>query len=97
MITVEAKQDRMGNVEVWPMSLKWRHAFTECVRANGGGESNTAFFQEGMGAEEFIAQDVPARYRSHLRKGYAVRFRVDPWTVGHWYGYDAHTVAENGL
>lgn len=30
-----------------------------------------------------------------VEQGWTVQVKADPWEVGHWYGYDAHTVAEN--
>jgi hypothetical protein len=93
VITVEIKTDSMGNVHVAPMAARWRDKFRAIVRENGGGDSPTAFIQEGMGATEFLAE-LPARHRRDIERGYMVRLRVDPWIVGHWYGYDAHTAAE---
>ena len=94
MITVEARMDRMGNIEVAPVSAQWRDKFCAIVQENGGGNARTAFFQEGTGAGDFLENDCPPRKRGELKRGYTVRFRADPWVVGHWYGYDAYTAAE---
>lgn len=97
---VIAWQDRMGNVYARPVSDRAARKFARRVAKNGGPsfatqerDGFTAFFQEGMGAAEFLDDCTPAQRRD-IENGYTVRFRADPWIVGHWYGYDAHTVAE---
>jgi hypothetical protein len=94
MILVEAKQDRCGNIHVAPCAAKWRDKFRAVVRENGGGNNSSAFFQEGGPASEWLENDCPPAKRRELEQGYLIRFRADPWIVGHWYGYDAHTAAE---
>lgn len=93
-IVVEASMDRMGSITVRPKSDKWARRFRRVVVDNGGPDELTAFFQEGFGVTEFMENDVPKRYRQDLEQGWTVRWIVDPWVVGHWYGYDAHTAAE---
>lgn len=99
MILMCAHTDRMGNIFVAPVRRDWRAWFARIVRDNGGEAANplsdyeTAFFQEGGPAEEFMG-DIPKRAKLELRKGYTVRFRADLWIVGHWYGFGAHTAAE---
>lgn len=90
-IIVEVKQDNMGNITARPKSDRYAKAFGKAVDANGGCFDLCAFFQEGMSACEFI-ENVPKRYRRDLERGFSVCFKADPWEVGHWYGYDAHTV-----
>lgn len=92
-IIVEAHQDLMGNITVAPISAKWRKRFAQIVRENGGPHEDTAFFQDGGPAVEFL-ENMPARHRRDLESGRSVRFKADAWIVGHWYGYDAHTAAE---
>jgi hypothetical protein len=92
-ILVSARMDRMGNIIIRPVSDKWARRFARAVKSNGGGYHKDIFFQEGMGAEEFIGQDLPARYKRDIENGWIVRFLVDPWLVGMWYGYDACNVA----
>lgn len=88
--------DRMGSITVRPKSDKWAQRFARVVKDNGGSTDLelTAFFQEGLGAMEFIENDVPKRYRRDLEQWRTVRWIVAPWVVGHWYGWDAHTAAE---
>ena len=100
-ITVTAKMDRMGNILARPKQDKHARAFMRRAADNGGsrydprmgGDELAAFFNEGQAASEFFDGCTPAQ-RKDLESGWDINFRCDPWTVGHWYGYDAHTVAE---
>jgi len=93
-IKVEAEMDLMGNIVVKPSDIKYAEAFSEVRKSNGGGEDLDCFFQEGMGASEFLQESIPSDLRGYLENGGRVEFNVDPWIVGHWYGYDAHTLCE---
>jgi len=44
-----------------------------------------------------ITQYIPKRKASELEKGFTVRCRVDSWSALNLWGYDTHTLAENGL
>lgn len=90
-IQVRAKMDRMGNILVWPVGAAYAKAFVRVCNDNGGSCERKAFFQEGMGAQEFMENDVPRKYWRDLENGYEVTWMADPWVVGHWYGWDAHT------
>lgn len=95
-IKVKAKTDSMGNIIVAPTDPTWQHAFAKHVSEFTGHpveDETEAFFQEGGPAQEFIANDVPARYRGLLLDGWSIEFEADPWVVGHWYGYDAYLAA----
>ena len=100
-IVVTAKLDRMGNVLARPKQDKYARAFMRRAHENGGSRYTpdmwanelSAFFQEGQAASEFLDDCTPAQ-RKDLESGWDVSFRCDPWIVGHWYGYDAHTIAE---
>lgn len=95
-ILVSAKQDLIGNIKAGPVSPKYRDKFRGVIFENGGPKDYSwAFLQEGGPAESFL-ELVPKRYLNHFNAGYEVRWFVDPWIVGHWYGYDAHTVVESG-
>ena len=83
----------MGSIVVRPVSERVARVFEAVVKSNGGGDAAGVFLQ-GDAAEQFIEMDVPPRYRSDLREGYEVRWLASAWSVGHWYGYDAHKAAE---
>ena len=100
MIVIQAEMDGMGNITARPVSDVWAKLFCRTAAKNGGAafavwksDGFAAFMQNGNAAKEFLA-DRTAVQRRDLRAGWAVRFKADPWVVGHWYGYDAHTVAE---
>lgn len=91
-IKVKAKMDAMGNIIVAPTDPAWRNAFARCVSESTGRpveDETEAFFQDGAPAQEFIRNDVPKRLQGHLLDGWSIEFEIDPWVVGHWYGYDA--------
>jgi hypothetical protein len=93
-IVVEAREDNMGNIYVRPISDKWAMAFAEHVEEFTGHKDLEAFFQDGGPAIDFLENSIPKRLHSELGKGYAVRWKEDPWIVAHWYGYDAHAAIE---
>ncbi len=97
---VTAKMDHCGNITARPVSERAARKFARMVEKNGGAsfavqdrDHFTAFFQDGMGACEFL-EDCTPEQRRDLQAGWPIRFRADGWLVGHWYGYDAHTVFE---
>jgi len=94
MIRVEAEMDQMGNISVKPSDVKYARTFSEVRKSNGGGDGLDCFFQEGMGASEFLKEHIPQDLHEDLEQGWSIDFKVDPWVVGHWYGYDAHTACE---
>lgn len=78
---------------------KYHDKFAAVVRANGGGCGRTFGYRVAF---PYIAHnedlpEMPRRKRKALDDGYHVTILMDPWDVGHYYGYDAHTVAENGM
>jgi len=92
-IKVRVERDRMGNIKGRPVSERWAKRFEDVVRDNGGGNVDGFFLQEGDAADEFL-RDLPRRRAREISKGWPVVVMLDPWYVGHLYGYDAHTVAE---
>ncbi|WP_111748852.1 hypothetical protein [Salinisphaera orenii] len=99
LIRIKASMDRSGNVSATPVDPTWQQAFAAHVSSFTGrpvDDETEVFFQDGNSAHEFIHNDVPMRFRGMLSDGWTIEFDVDPWVVGHWYGYDAHTVAISG-
>ena len=92
-IIVEATPTACG-IEVIPLNHRWAQRFAKHVRGFTGHYDESVLFQDGGPLQEFLEMDVPPRHRRALERGHRVAFKVDPWTVGHWYGWDAHTVAE---
>ena len=94
-ILVTVEMDSMGNVTVQPVVERYAQAFQAVVKANGGPNEASAFIQEHNVNE--LRDDISADAWRALQGGYTVNCIMDPWTLGHYYGYDAHTVAENGM
>lgn len=91
---VTAEMDRMGSITVTPVNDRIRKRFAKHLhRYYSPHADGTAFFQEG--AQEFLA-DLRPDQRRDLEAGFKVTFRVDAWVFGHWLGWDAHTLAEQG-
>lgn len=95
-IKVVAEMDYEGNIEVSPKVERYAVKFASHVEQFTGHFDPNVFFQDGGPATEFLENYVPKRHRKDLNQGYTVCFLADPWIVGHWYGYDAHTIVENG-
>ena len=95
-IKVRVERDRMGNIKGRPVSERWAKRFEDVVRDNGGADSEgnvDGFFLQGYAADEFLL-DLPRRRAREISEGWPVVVMLDPWHVGHLYGYDAHTAAE---
>ena len=95
MILVEAKKDRIGGILIRPVNKEYAERFARAAELNGAGidEDHWAYIQDG---EAFKENSVPKRYHRDIQHGWDVRWRADPWEVGHYYGWDAHVIAENG-
>jgi hypothetical protein len=91
-IIVEASQDFLGSIIVEPVCEVYRLAYAAHMLEMTGRATFQAYIPE-HNAEQFIDEDCPKRHREDLRKGYSVRFRLDPWVFGHLLGYDAHEVS----
>lgn len=91
-ILVEAQLDYMGSVIARPVCDEYAKAYAKHVKEFTGNYELTAYFQEGMGAQQFIEYWVPEDKCEELNSGWSIEFVADPWDVGHWYGYDAYNV-----
>jgi hypothetical protein len=91
-IIVEVSQNRMGSIIVEPICESHRLAYAAHMREMTGRATFQADIPEHC-AGEFINEYCPKWHRAELRKGYSVRFRLDPWVFGHMLGYDAHEVS----
>lgn len=94
-IKIVAEMDRCGNIILSTKNKRYGKAFARIVKENGGPDEETAFFQQGFGASEFI-EDLTPRQRKDLENGWEITFLIDPWLAGHFWGYDAHTLVESG-
>ena len=92
-ILVQARMDRYGSLLVRPVKTSYAKKFAKVVKDYTGHLDLEIFIQN---PDEFLENDIPRRYIKDLENGYTIRFLADPWIVGHWYGYDAHCIVENG-
>ena len=77
---------------------KYHQLFKAVVLANGGGSGpRCKNVQEPYIQHAEDLPEMPRRQRRALDAGWDVTILMDPWEVGHYYGYDAHAVAENGM
>jgi hypothetical protein len=95
-ILVSAREDTMGDILLETVSEKYGKAFASRAKSNGAGHySPVAFIQQGIGDAEFLAELRPAQRRD-IEAGWRIRFKSNPWAIAHYWGYDAHTVVEDG-
>jgi len=92
-IIVKVWMDRMGNIFGEPVREDLQRKIARHMKAMTSHADKSFFLQEGMGAGEFMADCTP-RQRRDIEHGYEVRMRMDPWVMGHLYGWDAHTIFE---
>lgn len=92
-IKVRFSRDNMGCVTAYPINPLWQKAFALHIETLTGNHDYSAFFQGGT---DDLAGEIPSRQLKDLANGWDVTCLVDPWTFGHWLGWDAHTVAEKG-
>jgi hypothetical protein len=84
--------DRSGNITVKPVSPRIQRKYANHMQEMTGNRTWGAFFNDGAEASQLL-EEFPAKHRRELEKGWPVRFKVDPWTFGHWLGYDSHEVS----
>jgi len=88
MITVEFREYFSGYT-IHVISLKWHNRFKRRVIDNGGTcHERTVLALSCDDIGEYLSKSEI----DQVHRGWPVRKRMDPWIVGHLYGYDAHTV-----
>jgi len=93
-IKVDVFQNRFGDITGRPVRQDIRTRILDhLLEFEGPGAEDTFYFQGGMGAEEFLDSLSP-RQRRDIENGYTITILVDPWELGHWYGWDTHTLFE---
>jgi hypothetical protein len=91
---VKVAMDRTGCITLTPVSERWQKRFAVHLRKYYSPQADgTAFLQADYDVEAFLA-DLPADKAEGVRQGWTETIRMDPWTYGHYLGWDAHTVAE---
>lgn len=102
-IKVTFDMDRCGNVTAMPKRERYARIFCAVVAANGGPsykaaarDGFSAFFNAGQEVDELQEYFAPGEWKD-MEEGWSVTRIMDPWEVGHFYGYDAHVAAEAGF
>lgn len=93
-IKVEIRKDRMGNIIACPVRDDIRNKIRSHLQDFNVHSDGTAFFQEGGPAQEFLENELSKHAQREIAKGHTVTPVFDPWIVGHWYGWDTHTLFE---
>jgi len=94
-IRVKVFEDRMGNIQGFPIRKDIREKIVAHLNEMhpNNPQSSMFFFQEGNRSEDFKA-DLSPKLRHDIEHGWYVTLTIDPWIVGHWYGWDTHTIFE---
>ena len=92
-IRVKIFQDRMGNIIGYPIRQDIREKIINHLADFNIKSDGSFFLQEGMDAGlalEFISDRL---YRD-LLYGWDIYPIIDAWAIGHFYGWDTHTIFE---
>jgi hypothetical protein len=89
-IRVRVSLDRMGCLTLTPSERIQRQIVRLFESMGSIQPDGTAFIQQDTEVDSFIDEYVPARKRRDLREGWDVTITMDPWTFGHFVGYDFH-------
>ncbi len=97
---VEAERNTMGCFTVMPVNKRHLTKFARHMREWQGlppwrlllRDRGVAFLQREDDIELLFERYIPRRKHADARKGWPVRFRMDPWDYGHFLGFDAHEV-----
>jgi len=98
---VEAERNTMGCFTVMPVNKRHLIKFARHMREHHRGwpitslalsQRGVAFLQREDDIDLLFERYIPRRKHGDARKGWPVRFRMDPWDYGHFLGFDAHEV-----
>lgn len=102
-IKVTFDMDRCGNITAVPVCERYARIFCAVAAINGGPSFKTArrdgfsaFFNDGQETADLRDYFTSTEWKD-MEQGYSVTKILDPWEVGHFYGYDAHHAAEAGF
>lgn len=93
-VRVRVYEDHMGNVFGYPLKEDLQTQIATHMAEMTGLFDHRFFFQEGGPAEQFKDENLSKRQRTEIEHGQACYINVDPWILGHFYGYDTHTLFE---
>ena len=94
-IRVKVWEDRMGNLRGFPIRKDIREKIVAHLNEMhpNNPQSSMFFIQEGT-EEEFRQEFLSKQQQKDVENGWYATLTIDPWIVGHWYGWDTHTIFE---
>lgn len=92
---VHVEHDWIESIKVRPDNDDVAEAFARHVEDFTGNYEETALIQGSDNVSSFYDQ-LDQQEVEMLERGHGILVDLDPWYVGHLYGYDAHTLVESG-
>ena len=77
--------------QLQPVSDKWTERYLAVLR-----ETYREDPEPMAVVDSLEGLDLSSRQRSRLEASWEVVVLMDPWVLGHYYGWDAHTAFEGG-
>lgn len=91
-IKVKITRHALGYCLLRPVVDRYAEVFREHMKAMGQPNSDSAYVRHLEDLRELIS---PEAYHD-LQSGWDATCIMDPWELGHCYGWDAHTIVEKG-
>lgn len=86
--------DNMGCLTGYPVNVRQQKRIASHMLEMTNHFDHTFFIQTDYEVEQFIIDYVPKRKQADARNGWKTTFRADAWQIGHYYGWDCHTLFE---
>lgn len=88
--------DRIGNAKMEPKDKSLKAEIKKHFKGFDMQSDGTAYIQRDV-RTQLHTLGVSAEQIEQLENGWPVDVDLDPWIALHTYGWDAHTIAENGM
>ena len=92
-VKVRVSPNRLGHLTISPINDRITRRIVKVVKANGGPGHDSVYLQVDTDVEAFLADFRPS-VRRDVDAGWDVTVIMDPWVLGHYFGYDGHTAFE---
>ncbi len=89
-IKIEVEEDRMGMLTLTPVSQKLQRRIERYLDEWNVSWVGSVLIQREDNIESFMADQLSSAQRGEVREGWGVTILMDPWTFGHYIGWDAH-------
>jgi len=95
---VKIKRGHIGGLLITPVSEKAQKTISEFMKEMKGHPERTAYIGESQvrDVKEGILSFLSEEQWGEILSGYTVTVEGDPWDLLHLWGWDAHTLSENG-